>query len=104
MKKTYLLLLSLWSCQPKPHVDVTDIRQAENIVLQTTKQYPHRLVVQIRGYVNDTALIGNVKIGKGKVETVYYDGDYYQDTFELPYYPYRADSGHLRIDYQFFTN
>ena len=104
MKKIYLLVLSFWSCQPKRHVDIADIRQAENIVLHATKPYPYRMMVQVRGYVNDTALIGNVKIGKGKVDMAYYEGDYYADTFTVRYYPYRADSGHLRVDYQFFTN
>ncbi len=103
MKKLCFIVTCLWSCQSTPSVDVKDIGQPENLVLRTTTQYPHRLFVKLNGYVNDTAMIGNVKIGKGKVNRVYYDGDYYDDTFNLSYLPYKADSGHLEIYYRFYT-
>lgn len=103
VKKIAFAALTLCACQSEPHVDIADVRRAENITLHTTKPYPYRLTVQVKGYLNDTARLNDIKTGKGPVDLVCYDGDYYTDTFQLSYEPYKADSGALRVYYRFFT-
>ncbi|MEJ8757597.1 hypothetical protein WG947_11340 [Pontibacter sp. H259] len=64
-------------------------------------QYVHNLRIVVRGSINDTALISNVKLLPGKVDKVIYNSDWYSPDYELKYNSYRATKGNLKVELTF---
>ncbi|NDK54806.1 hypothetical protein GWO68_02650 [Pontibacter sp. BT213] len=64
-------------------------------------EYVHNLKIVVRGSINDTAMIGNVKLLAGKVNKVIYNSDWYSPDYELRYKPYKAIEGSLKVDLTF---
>jgi hypothetical protein len=104
MKKILLGLLYmplLFACKKAERIDVRDVSQPELLVLTNKKDiYVDKAEIRVKGYVNDTAMIGGVKTNKGNLDFVWYSSDFYEDTFYIQYKPYKADSGHISLYYR----
>ena len=82
---------------------VGDVSLPQTLVLVSKNKNVVGLEAYIEGYLDDTAKIGNLALGKGEVKTTLHSSDYYVDTFLINYIPYKAKAGNLTVKYRFNT-
>lgn len=85
-------------------IEIKDLSQAQTLTLVANSKIVYGLEASVVGYLDDSAKIGNLVLGKGEVNALLYTGDCYVDTFQINYQPYKAKAGNLTVKYQFSTD
>ena len=82
-------------------ITIEQVNKPHNYKVQAplkSDQHVHNLRIEVRGSISDTAIVGNVKLQPGKVDTVIYNHDWYAPDYELQYKPYKATEGNLKVE------
>jgi len=66
------------------------------------ESWVYKIKVQLKGELNDTTIINNLKIFPGKVDTIVYNSVWYQPVYAYIFDPYKAKSGELEIHVTFY--
>lgn len=85
-------------------IEVKDVSQSQTLTLIAESKIVYGLEAYVEGYLDDSAKIGNLVLGKGEVKTLLLAGDCYVDTFRITYKPYKAKVGNLTVKYRFNTD
>lgn len=85
-------------------IEIKDLSQAQTLTLVAKSKVVYGLEAYVVGYLDDSAKIGNLVLGKGAVNTILHSGDCYVDTFRVNYEPIKAKAGNLTVKYKFSTD
>lgn len=66
------------------------------------KSLVHNLKISVKGELNDTATLNSAKLLPGKIDTIIYNGDWYQKEIIFKYEPHNTTLGHLTLDFTFY--
>lgn len=65
-------------------------------------EYVYKLKVMVRGKVNDTILVNDIKLLPGIVDSTIYSGDWYQGEYIVNCSPCNSNEGQLKIKLIFY--
>lgn len=85
-------------------IEIKAVSQPQTLTLVAKSKVVYGLEAYVEGYLDDSAKIGNLVLGKGTVDTILHSGDCYVDTFRINYEPIKAKAGNLTEKYKFSTD
>ena len=96
-------LLFLNSCLNNfDSIKIEDCSRDQEFYLDKNKIHPYKCVVKLKGMIDDRAKVNDFIIGPGKVDTLLYNGDWYDNPFKIEYKALNSTRGEITILYKFY--
>jgi hypothetical protein len=91
-----VFIISACSGRKKHTYHIGDFKDT-TFYFKASNSMPNFRNIAIRGYSNDSFIVGNLTLHGGKIDTLL-SSEYYKDTVYITFKPYKATGGYLILD------